>query len=318
MRIIDFSSPFAGEMEHFIKLKQLSGSDYYSQARLLLRFDLYLVSNAFEGNALTKTIFQNYFNKLGHLHKKTFLNHYSILYQFSLWLNQRRSDSYVLEKRQFARHSVSRQAYIFTPIEINTILKNAQNLTKKEEIRPGLYQTLFSLLYSTGIRIGEALALNHGDYSKAERLIHIKKGKFRKERYIILSKSLAHGMNQYLDGYGVNLPYEESSPLFINMRSKRLTHTSAFKVFVKILNMSQIYKDKNTGPRLHDFRHTFAVHRLLQWYKTEEDINAKLPVLSTYLGHVNITSTQVYLEAASELLKPGSERFHQFYLKHIK
>ena len=78
-----------------------------------------------------------------------------------------------------------------------------------------------------------------------------------------------------------------------------------------------INKD-DSGPGLHDFRHTFAVHRLLQWYKSEKDINLKLPYLSTYMGHVDITSTQVYLQVANELLEAGSERFHKFFLNHIK
>jgi integrase len=83
------------------------------------------------------------------------------------------------------------------------------------------------------------------------------------------------------------------------------------------LNKSGITKN-HSGPRLHDFRHSFAVHRLFQWYQTEADINAKLPFLSTYMGHVDITSTQVYLQAANELLQAGCDRFYNFFINHIK
>jgi integrase len=105
--------------------------------------------------------------------------------------------------------------------------------------------------------------------------------------------------------------------MFVNIRRKPLTYNSVRLAFIRTLNKSGIIKD-NIGPRLHDFRHTFAVHRLLQWYKTEQNINAKLPFLSTYMGHVNITSTQVYLEASGELLQAGCERFYKLFLKHIK
>jgi integrase/recombinase XerD len=113
------------------------------------------------------------------------------------------------------------------------------------------------------------------------------------------------------------LPLEQDSPLFVNIRTKPLTYNSAYYAFIKTLNKSAITKN-NSGPRLHDFRHSFAVHRLLQWYKTETDINAKLPFLSTYMGHVDITSTQVYLQATNELLQAGCERFYNFFINHIK
>ena len=75
---------------------------------------------------------------------------------------------------------------------------------------------------------------------------------------------------------------------------------------------------RDTGPRIHDLRHTFAVHRLLAWYRDGQDINARLPWLATYLGHVDIQSTQVYLHATAELLGQVDQRFHRHYLQHVK
>jgi site-specific recombinase XerD len=318
MKNINFTSFLAQEMAHFVRLKQYSGSDYHSQARLLFRFDLFLVSQALKSKMLTRTIFQKYFDKINHLHSRSFANHYCVLQQFSSWLSMREKGSYVLEKRPAVDRSHSRSAYIFCYNEINAVLQTAGRYSEKKEIIAGLYKTLFSLLYCTGIRIGEALALNHSDYVKDEKLIHIKKGKFRKERYLIVSDSMAQRLNEYLQYYNAVLSPKDDSPIFVNTKKRRLSHTSTHNCFVETLNLSGIYKDKDTGPRLHDFRHTFAVHRLLQWYKTEKDINAKLPFLSTYMGHVDILSTQVYLEAANELLESGCERFHNFFLKHIK
>jgi integrase len=169
----------------------------------------------------------------------------------------------------------------------------ADSQITKEELIPGLYQTLFSLLYSTGMRISEALGLTHADYINDEKLIHIQKGKFRKERYIVVSNSAANRLNEYIQHYTCTLPIEEDSALFIDIRTKPLTYSSAYGAFVKTLNKSGIVKN-HRGPRLHDFRHAFAIQRLLQWYQTEQDINAKLPFLSTYMGHVNISSTHIY------------------------
>ena len=317
MKTVNFTSSLRNEMAHFVKFKQSSGSDYHSCAKLLFRFDQHLVALVFKGKALTRPIFQNYFETINHLCSRGFTNHHSVLQQFSAWLKLHKTDSYVLERRRTVDRSYSRSAYIFTVGEIKTILENSVIFSKKEELIPGLYQTLFSLLYSTGIRIGEALALTHSNYIKDEKLVHIKKGKFRKERYLVLSTSAANRLNEHIQRYKSTLPLEEESPLFVNIRKKPLTYNNAYCAFIKTLNKSGI-KKSDSGPRLHDFRHSFAVHRLLQWYKTEQDINAKLPFLSTYMGHVDITSTQVYLEAASELLQAGCERFYNFFIDHIK
>ncbi len=317
MKTVNFTSCLADEMAHFVKFKQSSGSDYYCSAKLLLRFDRHLVALLLKSKVLTRTIFQNYFETINHLCGRGFTNHYSVLQQFSAWLNRHQSHSYVLERRRAVDRSHSRAAYIFTVDQIKAILDNSAYFSKKEQLIPGLYQTLFSLLYSTGIRIGEALSLKHADYINDHKLIHIKEGKFRKQRYLVLSNSAANRLNQYIQNYRCTLPLEQDSPLFVNIRKKPLTYQSARYTFIKTLNKSGINKD-DSGPRLHDFRHTFAVHRLLQWYQTEEDINAKLPFLSTYMGHVDITSTQVYLEAASELLQAGGERFYNFFINHIK
>lgn len=317
MKPVDFTSCLADEMAHFVKLKQTSGSDYHSSAKLLFRFDQHLFALLFKGKALTRPLFQNYFETINHLCGRGFTNHYSVLQQFSAWLNLHETDSYVLERHRAIDRYHSRPAYIFTVGEIKAVLENSATFSKKEELIPGIYQTLFSLLYSTGIRIGEALALTHADYIKDEKLVHIQKGKFRKERYLVLSNSAANRLNEHIQHYKSTLALEETSPLFVNIRKKPLTYNNAYCAFIKTLNKSGINKN-DSGPRLHDFRHSFAIHRLLQWYKTEQDINAKLPFLSTYMGHVDITSTQVYLEAANELLQAGCERFYNFFINHIK
>ncbi len=318
MKSIKFTSSLADEMKRFIELKQVSETDYFSSAKLLCYFDRHLARQQFEGKILKASDFQSYFGTIKHLHSRSFANRYSVLRQFSAWLNQRQPRSFVLQYRSTPNRSQSRPAYIFTRDEIELILQLSSSFSEQDEIIAGLYAILFSLLYTTGIRIGEACALNYGDYTGDEKILHIKKGKFRKERYIVLSDSMDRRLNKYFERYRTVLPLKEDSALFVNKRKKRLTHNNAWVAFIKNLAKTGIHKDKNSGPRLHDFRHTFAVHRLLQWYETEDDINSKLPLLSTYMGHADIFSTQTYLEATSELLQAGYKRFSRFFSNHIK
>lgn len=313
MGTYNFNGPFSEQMSHYVQLKQHSGSDYNTSSKMLLRFDRYLVEQSFCGRILTRQIFQDYFKKIKHLSVRGFANHYSVLQQFSSWLNQHVVGSYVLEKRLTPCRCFSRPPYIFNDDEIKSILKNSAGLSKKQEAICGLYRTLFGLLYSTGMRIGEALALNRSDFIRPENLVHIKKGKFRKERYLVLSKSANHWLNDFYD----QCTLSADGPLFINTRGNRLTYQSVHTLFTKTLLKSGIEKSPN-GPRLHDFRHTFAVHCLFAWYKTQKNIQSKLPLLSTYMGHVDITSTQIYLTATEALLKQGCDRFHIFFKTHQK
>lgn len=84
-----------------------------------------------------------------------------------------------------------------------------------------------------------------------------------------------------------------------------------------VLHACGIPWDRQAGPRIHDWRHTFAVHRLLAWYRDGEDVNARLPALATYMGHVDISSTQVYLQPTAELLGEVDRRFHDHFLNHV-
>ncbi|MCP4147258.1 MAG: tyrosine-type recombinase/integrase, partial [bacterium] len=313
MKPIDFSSSLCDELKHFVELKQLSGSDYHSSAMFLLRFDRHLINRSFKGKALTKAILQNYLDDFGHLSIRGFSNQYGVLRLFSIWLNQRVQGSYVLEQRCEPKHSHSPSAYIFNLVEIAKILYCSGHFSPREEFAPRLYQTVFGLLYSTGIRIGEALALNRDDYSRSDKLLHIQNGKFRKERYLILSDSTAESLNRYIDQTENIMTVKKDSPLFLNTRGKRLTYHSVTLAFVKALKRSGIAK--GDGVRLHCFRHTFAIHRLLQWYQAKRDVNALLPILSTYMGHVDITSTQIYLQSSNELLRLGGERFRSFFIQ---
>jgi site-specific recombinase XerD len=113
-------------------------------------------------------------------------------------------------------------------------------------------------------------------------------------------------------------PRSADSPLFLNQRSRRLKHPSVNQTFRHLLGQCGIHHSKHTGPRIHDLRHSFAVHRLLLWYRDGQDVNARLPWLATYMGHVDVHSTQVYLQPTAELIEQVNQRFYNHYLDQVK
>lgn len=318
MRPLKLHSCLAGSIQNFINLRRLSGTDYKSQAQLLGYFDRFLLKQKWNIPRITREITDCYQQNLSHLAPRTRSNRFCVVRQLCEYLDRSDPRSYVPEPLKVIPSKGTRQPYIYTHSEIQTLLGTASKLTPPNSLRPHTYQTLLGLLYSTGIRIGEALALNMEHFHSTERRLYIAEGKFRKARWAPLSASTHRALEQYVLKRLQIRPRSPDSALFINQRSRRLHQCTVNDTFRHLLRQCAIHHSKDTGPRIHDLRHTFAVHRLLSWYRDGQDVNARLPWLSTYMGHVDVHSTQVYLQATVELIEQVNRRFHNHYLYQIK
>lgn len=318
MRTLEFHSALAPQIRNFISLRQLSGTDYQSQALLLSYFDRFLSEEKLETPPITRQITDRYLQTLSHLAPRVRYNRFCVVRQLCRYLLRTDPLTYVPEPIRTIAHQAAYQPYIYSEAEIGALLTAASALPPPGSLRPLTYRTLLGLLYSTGIRIGEALALNLADFYEAQQRLYIAEGKFRKARWVPLSTSTCQALQQYLDRRLRIKPRSPDSPLLLNQRSRRLHHVTVNQTFHRLLRYCAIPHSKHAGPRIHDLRHTFAVHRLLAWYRDGQDVNARLPWLATYMGHVDIHSTQVYLRATPELTEKVARRFHDYYLQKIQ
>jgi site-specific recombinase XerD len=311
-------SCLAGQIQNFIHLRCLSGTDYQSQAQLLGYFDRFLLAQRLSEPRITPEITDGYQQSLSYLAPRTRSNRFCVVRQFCQYLAGSDPYSYVPEPLREIPSPGAHPPYIYRPYELQALLAAASKLPPPNSLRPHTYRTLLGILYSTGIRIGEALALNIEDFHSAEQRLYIAEGKFRKARWVPLSPSTGRALEQYLHRRLQMKPRSPDSPLLLNQRSRRLTPCTVHQTFQHLLKRCGIRHSKHTGPRIHDLRHTFAVHRLLAWYRDGEDLNARLPWLATYMGHVDFHSTQVYLRATPELIEQVHRRFHNHYLHRVK
>jgi len=265
---------------------------------------------------VTREICERYLERLAKLAPRTQGNRFCVVRQLCEYLARNDPLGYIPEPLRGPSSRQTRAPYVFTPQEVATLMLAAMRLPPSGALRPHTYRTLFGLLYSTGIRIGEAFALNLEDFFFADQRLYIAEGKFRKARWIALSPSTAQAVEEYVDRRMRKEPRNPDSPLLLNER-RRLCHPTVHKTFRKLLDDCSIVSGDGRRPRIHDLRHTFAVHRLLQWYRDGEDINSRLPILATYMGHVNVGSTQVYLQPTAELLGEVDRRFRHHYLQHL-
>ena len=311
-------SPLAKEIQNFIHLRRLSGTDYQSQARLLGYFDRFLLTQQVSELRMTREITDGYEQSLSPLAPRSRSNRFCVVRQFCEYLATNDPRSYVPEPWRVIPSPGAHPPYIYSPSELQALLEAASKLPPLNSLRPHTYRTLLGILYSTGIRIGEALALNLEDFHSAEQRLYIAEGKFRKARWVPLSTSTCRALQQYLRQRLQMRPRSPDSPLLLNQRSRRLTPCTVHQTFQHLLRRCRIRHHKPTGPRIHDLRHTFAVHRLLAWYRDGQDIHPRLPWLATYMGHVDFHSTQVYLRATPELIEQVDRRFHNHYLHRVK
>jgi integrase len=153
---------------------------------------------------------------------------------------------------------------------------------------------LFRLLYGAGLRISEALALRIGDYDQESGVLCIRESKNRKDRLIPLAPKLAKRVISHIQRF----PGSVDTPLFLSpRRTHEITYARIAAVFQGALlpRAGLPPRRDRKGPRIHDLRHTFAVHRLENWFRAGENVEAKLPYLAAYMGHANIQDTYYYL-----------------------
>lgn len=206
--------------------------------------------------------------------------------------------------------------YVYSPAEVQRLLDATAVLDHPaSRLQAMTYRTLLLLLYGTGLRVGEAIALRLCDVDLTERLITVHSTKFYKTRIVPIGPRLSEQLAAYLDRrHRLALPAEESSALLCTRTGHGFYYRDVIKTFQRIRSAAEIITPPGEPrpPRLHDLRHTAAVHRVLAWYRAGRDVQRLLPALATYLGHVDIRSTQRYLQMTPELLHEANQRFAHY------
>ena len=201
--------------------------------------------------------------------------------------------------------------YLYSEEEITALL--AATATLRTQHRSTTYRTLISLLVVTGMRVGEAIALDRSDFDSNDGLIIIRKGKFGKSRELPLHSSTVDALLCFLRRRDRPRSTPTTPALFVSTSGTRLLYCNVQWTFARLVCHADIKpRSVSCRPRLHDLRHGFAVSTLLNGYREGGDPAARLPLLSTYLGHVDPAMTYWYLSAAPELLAAAGRRLERY------
>ncbi len=207
--------------------------------------------------------------------------------------------------------------YIYTRDEIKRLLEATTVLccTKRWRLEPLTLRTIILLLYCTGLRIGEALSLRFCDVDLKKQILTIRDTKFFKSRLVPIGANLCSVLKHYQSvRMGLPLNNEKQTMFFTFRTGKPVSYSSISTAFVKLRKLAGVSRSSSDPwqPRIHDFRATFAVHRLIAWYHEGVNVQTRLPFLATYLGHTGISGTAVYLRMTPELLTEAVKQFEHY------
>lgn len=199
-----------------------------------------------------------------------------------------------------------RPPFIYSPADIAALMAQARAM--RWRLPAATHETVIGLLAATGMRIGEVIRLDRSDVDLANGVLTIRESKFGKSRQVPVLDCTVAALDHYAQQRNRLCPRPTTPGFFVSIQGTRLIYQVVQEVFRRLRDTARIGTDAPSRPRIHDLRHTFAVSTLVDWYRAGDDIQARLPMLSTYLGHRDPRSTYWYLSAAPELLALAANR----------
>jgi integrase len=306
-----FASVLGPTIARYLTLKQALGRRYDVERRILEHLDRFLETS---GSDLTADSFTGWCQMQIHLASGVRRSWMRITRNLCLYRRRSEPACFVPDAELFPPNHAPLRPFIFSEAEIARLLHAADQLTSTplSPLRREVFRLAIVLLYTCGLRRGELLRLTLGDYDPQEQTLHIRASKFHKSRLLPLSADATQELDTYLKRRrSVGLPTSADAPLLCNRHRGGLTYTGGgFAQGLRgRLRSAGIRTGAGDVPRVHDIRHTFAVHALVRWYRAGAEVQAKLPFLAAYMGHVSIVSTEHYLQFIEPLATLASERF---------
>lgn len=291
-----FEGAFAKDLYDFIAYKQALGYKYYAVAENLTMFDSFSLDYGSDDNKLSKSIVNAWIEKRKGEQPQTQVMRISAIREFGKFLQSKDVDAYVVPLKTGAKPQ-KYIPYIFTHAEIAKIFSTSDAQCHVLAF-PNSHLSnaaILRVLYGTGMRISEVLALKVSDIDIETGIIKVTDTKFGKNRLIPISDSLKRELLDYLD------KTNPTDILFPNRKNSYKSKTSVYGKFRRILLECGIsHGGRGKGPRLHDLRHTFSVHSIAQMTSNGMDLYVALPILATYLGHSKISTTNQYVRLTAE------------------
>jgi len=303
---LKYESVFAPYFDSFLKMKDAMGYGLYKFERIFLDLDRFFLKSRATATYISSEQIAAWRATRVNDKARTLYDKCSVLSQFCKYMCHLGHECYI--PRLPKRKELDFIPYVFTHEQMKCIFQECNRLNLfcgNMNTALVAIPALIRFLYSTGARINEALSIRNMDIDYQNHQVIIRKTKNQMQRMVPINPSLEEVMKQY-EGYRDRMPVEDLTDkehfFFVKANGKAFTNTTSYRWFKKVLKQCGIpHIGKLQGPRVHDIRHTCAVHTLEKMVKSGVDIYCALPILSTFLGHTSIKGTEKYVRMTEEI-----------------
>jgi len=304
-------SPFHEALTQYVAVRRALGTQLREPAVTLRHFVAFLEREGAE--FITLALALRWATEPYGVQRATWARRLTAVRRFAAWLRAADRRTQVPPPRLLDGRRPRHAPHIFADQEIAQLMAAASHWSSPKGVRALTYTTLVGLLASTGLRPGEALALHRDDVDLERGRLSVRHTKFGKSRFVPVHESTRAALAKYAprrEAVGVR---DQRDTFFVSEQRRRLQGCTARRTFASLscavgLRAVTGPRRSGRGPRLQDFRHTFATRTLVAWYRAGLDVERELPTLSTYLGHVDVAHTYWYISAVPELLQLATER----------
>lgn len=304
-------SMFAQPLSAYIQLLDSLGYRFQEQAFILTAFDRWIFEKKYLGS-LTQDLALEFACSNPTNCTNYRARRYQVVRHFSEYLATFNPQTPRLDSKALQRSEARNPRHIYTEQELEKILNEARHVSPQNRVSGLTLYTMIGLAASTGLRISEIVRLDREDVDLKTGVLNIRSSKFGKSRLVPLHKTTLEIMCNYAAVRDAAYSSCKDAAFFITSRRKRFARNTLQQLFAGAAFRAGLRGPKGRGPSFHNLRHRFATERLLRWYKAGIDVQAMLPALATYMGHVHYTDTAYYLTATAELLGLAADRYQQW------
>ena len=294
-------------LEEYLRVRRTFGFKLRMAGDALHKFVSFLERK--KSSVITTKLSLSWATQLSNVQPAQWANHLGMVRQFAMYHSATDSRTEIPPEGLLPYKYHRKPPYIYSESEIIKLFKAAKRLPSQTGLKPKTYVTLLGLLAVTGMRISEIINLNNDDVNQEQGVLTIRQTKFGKTRLVPIHSSTQRMLRQYIRFRDKIHPKQKTPNFFVSERGTRLRYDIVHRTYVQLSRKIGLRGSSDShGPRLHDFRHRFAVKTILGWYRKNVDVERHMPELSTYLGHTHVSGTYWYLSATPELLRLAAKR----------
>jgi len=295
-------------LENYLKLRRQLG--FKLRVTGILLSDFVRFAERRRASFITTKLALEWATRLPHIQPTQKARRLGVVRRFASYLSAIEPRTEVPPKRLLACQSRRRQPFLYRPEDIGRLMEVAGQVYADRPVKAATLATVIGLMAVTGMRVGEVIGLDRSDVDLSQGLITVRRAKGDRSRLLPLDSSTQRALEQYATLREEALPRRHCSSFFVSARGNQLVYGTVHRNFISVAHRAGLVKPgERRRPRLHDLRHHFCIETMLRWYRAEENVDARLPELSTYLGHGHVEGTYWYLSAVPELLQLATQRW---------